>query len=1374
MNTMSFNCRGIGSDATVREIRDLTKQFALRVLCVLETQVHKRRVEALCRTLGFDNAYGVSSSGRSGGLCVFWKSDVNLRVTKFSQYHIDTIVSEHGGDPWRLTCWYGDANRSMRYKTWEMMLHVKADSDLPWVCIGDFNEVLRREEHMSISDRSESQMREFRETVDICGLCDIGYIGIDWTFEKKVTGGHYCRIRLDRALVSPSWSSRFPFATLRHLTAACSDHNPILLLPERTDSVGRQNKQFRYELMWETHVDFYSMVEQTWKNAGESTCLAEVQAKLDSLSSTLKNWNRDTFGSVRQELRQLKIKLEELRAVPDRVGPSREEIKIQDRLVELNHREEIMWKQRSRIQWLSEGDKNTKFFHNRSNGRRRRNFITRLTRSDGSLTEDQVEMRQMVNEFYQNLYSSERVNNMQEVLDCVPTKVTDEMNDMLGRPYTEQEIKLALFQMFPSKAPGPDGFPAHFFQRHWSLCGEEITRAVVRILTGEDDSASINSTLLVLIPKVASPNQLTQFRPISLCNVLFKIASKVQANRLKLILPEIISDEQSAFVPGRLITDNIITAYECLHFMKKKKVRNRAFGALKLDMMKAYDRVEWEYLESIMRRLGFRQNWIDSVMRGVRSVSFSVLFNGEKTEFFQPSRGIRQGDPLSPYLFLLASEGLSCLLQHRGNSGRLEGLTVANSVPPINHLLFADDSLLFFKASAEGATEVSSTLDVYCQASGQRINKDKSSIFFSKGCPHAVRENCKAILEVMNESLNERYLGMPSDVGRSRKGAFKYLKDRIWKKVQGWIEQCLSVGGKEVLIKSVVQSIPTFSMSCFKLPRGLCEHINTIIRKFWWGSKGGSRKPAWVSWDIMTQPKQCGGMGFKDIELFNLSLLARQAWRILTNPESLSAKVLKAVYFPQCDLLSATLGSAPSQVWRAVHEGISTLRQGLIRRIGSGQLTKIWEDNWIPRQEWLKPYSVRKDNAPTTVSELIDHTSASWDRTKLLAHFLPMDVEYILSIPLSSVPFDDEWAWFFEKSGMFTVKSAYRMINSIKSRREQWLYHQSGASNIQKEEGSWSKLWKLKVPSKIKVFVWRLARHSIPTADVLHHRNMSTTVGCQICHAVEDSWRHALLSCTMARSVWALMDEDLVEHLTVNDIPEAKQWLFMLNDSLNQEDFTRVVVSLWAIWTARRKALHEDIFQSPLTTFGFIQSFLKDLQMVPIKQYGGVQTSRVTGPSTMIRPPPSFTKVNVDAAVSRDGRGGSVGAICRDEHGIFVGASTRTIGGVTDPTILEAMACAEGLSLAQDLQLQQIRLATDCLEVVQSVRNSSMGRYGMIIKEIKSREAAFSEVQICHEGRKNNMEAHVLARNAVSDSEGRRLWLINPPDNVPLTISFVE
>jgi hypothetical protein len=286
--------------------------------------------------------------------------------------------------------------------------------------------------------------------------------------------------------------------------------------------------------MWETHTEFSPMMQQAWQDAGKAVTVQELQKKLIDVVGQLQGWGRNTFGHVRLELKQLKAELEKFQADPNQIGPSHAEIKVTDRIVELNHHEEVMWQQCSRVQWLQAWDKNTKFFHMRASQRKKKNKISRLKQPDGSVTEDVKELGSMTMGFYKNLYRSEGTQNMEEVLGTVPIKVTPAMNDGLLKPFEEKEVKEALFQMFLTKAPGPDGFPAHFFQWHWEVCGSKVTSVVLHILRGEDDPSVINKTFIVLIPKVANPEELGQFRPISLCNVLYKIASKVAANRLKL------------------------------------------------------------------------------------------------------------------------------------------------------------------------------------------------------------------------------------------------------------------------------------------------------------------------------------------------------------------------------------------------------------------------------------------------------------------------------------------------------------------------------------------------------------------------------------------------------------------------------------------------------------------------------------------------------------------------------------------------------------------------------------------------------------------------------------------------------------------------
>lgn len=509
------------------------------------------------------------------------------------------------------------------------------------------------------------------------------------------------------------------------------------------------------------------------------------------------------------------------------------------------------------MNWLKNGDRNTSFFHKVAVQRHFRCRISELEDGAGRSTNSTEEFLQVASDYFGKLFSASESGSDEHLFSLVEEKVTSSMNERLLRQFTEEDIVYAVKSLTPLKAPRLDGFLALFFQRYWHIVRPEVTRFCLSVLQGQEDLSVINKTRIILIPKVEKSSNMTHFRPIRLCNVIYKIIAKVLVLRMSETLGSCINEAQKAFIPGRLISDNVLIAYEILHSLKMKK-------------------------RGMMKHLGFHEDWIVLVMRCVCSVTYSISINGASGDWFTPSRGLRQGDPLSPYLFLICAEGFSLLIQEAKTKRMMMGAPIGRENFSVNHLFFADNCVLFGDASCEGAEVVRAIIHEYETVSGQRVNFEKSLIYFAANVVSSVQKDIVNLLRVRLASNPEKYLGLPMMVGRRKKWAFANFVDRFRKWVEGWSMRYLSMGDKEVFIKSVLQSTSIYAMQCFLLPKSLCKTLEGIMNRFWWTNNKTSKGIHWSSWDVLYKPKSFRELGFKNLFLFNKALLTKQVWRILT------------------------------------------------------------------------------------------------------------------------------------------------------------------------------------------------------------------------------------------------------------------------------------------------------------------------------------------------------------------------------------------------------------------------------------------------------------------------------------------------------------
>lgn len=479
--------------------------------------------------------------------------------------------------------------------------------------------------------------------------------------------------------------------------------------------------------------------------------------------------------------------------------------------------EEQIYRQKSRVKWLGFGDQNTSYFHKVVEGRAVRNAIKQLKSSSGEVLTDLNDIKAEAVSYYKSFLQDEP-NNIEipavnSLSQLVSYRCSGDDGALLIQPITAEEIKKTVFSMPLNKALGPDGFTVEFFKSAWQIIGKDFIVAVQSFFLYGYMPKGVNGTVLSLVPKITNPESMKDFRPIACCNLIYKVISKILAERLKRTLPEAIELSQSAFVKGRLLLENVLLATELVKDYHKPSISSRS--AIKLDISKAFDTVQWSFIFSTLRAMHYPEQFILWISKCVSTASFSVSVNGEMEGFFNSSRGLRQGCSLSPYLYVIVSNVLSGFLAKAVVEKRIGAHPKCKALN-LSHLSFADDILVFTDGTPHSLRGILGVFESFARMSGLNINVMKSLFAAGRGRSLLEQEAENSGLVVC--SLPIRYLGLPLTTKSMSKTDYEPLLEKIRNRLASWTCRHLSYAGRVQLIKSVITSITNFWCSVFYLP----------------------------------------------------------------------------------------------------------------------------------------------------------------------------------------------------------------------------------------------------------------------------------------------------------------------------------------------------------------------------------------------------------------------------------------------------------------------------------------------------------------------------------------------------------------------------
>lgn len=606
-------------------MKNLLKKHKASIVCLFEPEVPAVSMLKIQRRLSMTSCWNNVDSDNH--IWVFWNDKVKVRsLVEMDQVSSFEVIWDQRS--FVLSCVYGSNNTLKRRDLWNHLLLFSDDVDCPCIVGGDFNVILSSDEAKGSFHFDYPAADDFRDFMDLAGLAELSYWGdeFSWSNNRKLEDLMFKK--LDRVLVNQLWKLEWDFQVY-YENRFCSDHSPLIV--QHCLEFKKVPSRFVFQSMWVEHSDFQSFVKTCWMEVSHSKNLKNLSMKLKHLKGRLKCWNKDIFEDV---FLRWDADMSEVSRLESELLTRWDDASL-DNLVQYKQRSydsakqlELFLRQKSREDWLECSDKNTKYFHAMVKERKRRLHLEVLLDTIKN-TPGFVSLLDEGKKFYQQLLSSEGTECLNHLFGVIPSLVTDEQNAALVPVPTCEEVKSVIFSMERDHSPGPDGFTAYFYQVCWDLIANDVFLAVKSFFQRDAFPLAWKSTFISLIPKKEVPTSFKDMRPISLCNVSYKIVSKILTNRLSMFMPSLILEEQGDFVQGRNVSENVSLVHELVQCLKHGKSGGNLI--IKLDMEKAYDRVEWNFLEKVLVLFGFSQQSIGLLSQCFRSNVFSVLINGESS-----------------------------------------------------------------------------------------------------------------------------------------------------------------------------------------------------------------------------------------------------------------------------------------------------------------------------------------------------------------------------------------------------------------------------------------------------------------------------------------------------------------------------------------------------------------------------------------------------------------------------------------------------------------------------------------------------------------------------------------------------------------------